>query len=139
MNDRGMTGITERVDGAHRHPAAEAIPQQPDPFPRWLVRDLWAAATAGAAAGLLVGALLRRGVFVVPGWEQMYSAGDVTFHVLWVFIGVAAGVIAAAGLMSIRPAPRDGATGRPDAGGRQGDRISAATRADRMENHTPEG
>ena len=56
-----------------------------------------------------------------------------------VFIGVAAGVIAAAGLMSIRPAPRDGATGRPDAGGRQGDRISAATRADRMENHTPEG
>lgn len=91
--ENGMVPAAERIERHHLSAAPGASDPLPNPFSAAVVRGLGAGAGIGAIVGLLVGLLLYQNVLVMPGWEQLYSAGNVTFYVLWTLFGVAAGIL----------------------------------------------
>lgn len=92
-HENGMVPAAERLERHHLAAAPGAADPLPNPFPAAVVRGLGAGVGTGAVVGLLVGILLYQNVLIVPGWEQLYSAGNVTFYVLWTLFGVAAGIL----------------------------------------------
>jgi len=99
-----MQALSRRSERQARERLAAAAPPEVQPFPARVVAGLWLGILSGALLGLLFGGLLRSNTIVVPGWEGLYSMGPFTFHVFWLFAGVAVGIIAAA-LLTLLPEP----------------------------------
>lgn len=111
----GMVAIAERIERYHIAPVPGAAEALPNPFPPIVTRGLWLGAILGGVVGLLFGVLLSSGTLVVPGWEQLFSVGTVTFSVLWTLFGVAAGIltVGVGAILMASPEPYDPDPTRP--------------------------
>ncbi len=89
----GMTSLAHRVEEHYLQPMPEATEPVPQPFPSPVNWGLGLGILLGAVLGLVAGRLLFNGTIVLQGWDTMYSMAPLAFHVFWVVIGIALGVV----------------------------------------------
>lgn len=89
----GMTSLARQVKEHYLQPIPEAVEPVPQPFPAPVIWGLGLGILLGAALGLVAGMLLFNGTIVLQGWDNMYPMAPLAFHVFWVVIGIALGVV----------------------------------------------
>jgi hypothetical protein len=89
----GMTSVARELKEHYLQPMPEAAEPAPQPFPPPVNWGLGLGILLGAVLGLVAGMLLFNGTIALQRWDNMYSMAPLAFHVFWVVIGIALGVV----------------------------------------------
>lgn len=92
-HDSMMRETAREVVQFHEAPAPISEPETPDFFPPLVMNGLGWGALIGGTIGFIFGVLLYNNILVIAGWEGLYSMEVGAFVILWLFLGVAAGVV----------------------------------------------